>query len=417
MNANKMSVEYCFVKQNSCFQVQKIWKALLGTLGKKISEKSPQSMFKTRLDTFGNDFWHFWDFETFLVFSKIIEGSTIHGTLGETFFFGKNAPKHVQSKFGQFCEGFWAFLDFWNFSKTRTSMEHWGKFFFRKKCPKTRLDTWERFWTILELWNLLDFFLEFFLSIYLDIWVRKTELKFLSSGIWTHNFESRKSEMEMRTLTVALMQKKWLLGIVSENWTHVYKSGKLNSFFWISRFWTHKFKSRRSEMPCREHWAKNFSEILLQRKFKRRLDNFGNDFGHFRNFETFLIFFGYFRKPGPPWNTGQTFFFEKIVTKHVQNKFGQFWKRFWAFLQFWVFFNFWKFSKTPQNTGQKNFFKKIAPKHVQNTFEYFCELFWAFLDFWKFSKTRTSLEHWGKIFFEKNAPKHVLTLENDFGQF
>ena len=223
--------------------------------------------------------------------------------------------------------------------------------------------------------------------------------------------------MEMRTLTVALMQKKWLLGIVSENWTHVYKSGKLNSFFWISRFWTHKFKSRRSEMPCREHWAKNFSEILLQSKFKRRLDNFGNDFGHFRNFETFLIFFGYFRKPGPPWNTGRNCFSEKLpqnMFKASFDKIGNDFGHFWIFQKFGIF---WKFSKTPQNTGQKNFFKKIAPKHVQNTFEYFCELFWAFLDFWKFSKTRTSLEHWGNFFLKKmpqNTFWHLRTILDSF---
>ena len=131
----------------------------------------------------------------------------------------KIAPKHVQNMFGLFWERFLALLEFWNFfgffrkfSKARPSMEHWaklffrktcpktcskqvwtilwtilglfgflkffddsnfhgtlGKIFFRKKCPKTRLDTWERFWTVLEIWNLLDLFLEFFLSIYLEI--------------------------------------------------------------------------------------------------------------------------------------------------------------------------------------------------------------------------------------------------------
>ncbi len=43
-------------------------------------------MFKTRLDTFGNDFGHFWIFETFLIFLKIFEDSTVHGTLGKKFF-------------------------------------------------------------------------------------------------------------------------------------------------------------------------------------------------------------------------------------------------------------------------------------------------------------------------------------------
>ena len=174
---------------------------------------------------------------------------------------------------------------------------------------------------------------------------------------------------------------------MSENWTHVYKSGKLNSYFLISRIWTHKFKSRKSEMPCREHWAKFFSKLLLQSMFKTRLDNFGNDFGHFRNFETFLNFFWNFSKARSSMEHGANFFSEKIVTKHVENKFGQFWKRFWAFSQFWAFFLiFWKFSKTPWNTEQKNFFKKVAPRHVWtlgNVFGHFWEL-WNLIFFFSF---------------------------------
>ncbi len=118
-------------------------------------------MFKTRLDTFGNDFGLFWIFEKFLIFLKIFEDSTLHGTLGKSFFrkkhpktcskhvwtllgtilgifgilkifliflkifedstlhgtlgkklFEKITPKHVQSTFGHFWERFWAFLDF-----------------------------------------------------------------------------------------------------------------------------------------------------------------------------------------------------------------------------------------------------------------------------------------------------------------
>ncbi len=69
-------------------------------------------MFKTRLDTFGNDFGHFWNFENFLIFLKIFEDSTLHGTLGKKFFFEKITPKHVQNTFGHFWERFWAFLEF-----------------------------------------------------------------------------------------------------------------------------------------------------------------------------------------------------------------------------------------------------------------------------------------------------------------
>ena len=45
--------------------------------------------------------------------------------------------------------------------------------------------------------------------------LRKIELRFRSSGIWTHIFKSRKSEMELRMLTVAWLQKEWLLSIVN----------------------------------------------------------------------------------------------------------------------------------------------------------------------------------------------------------
>ena len=38
---------------------------------KKLSKKLPQNMFKTRLDTFGNDFGLFWNFEKFWFFGII----------------------------------------------------------------------------------------------------------------------------------------------------------------------------------------------------------------------------------------------------------------------------------------------------------------------------------------------------------
>ena len=132
---------------------------------------------------------------------------------------------------------FWKFFDFfWNFSKPDPPWNT-GQFFFRKKCHKT---CWKQVWTILELWIFCHFFLEIFLSLYFKIkvrktnwtqifYVRKTELIFLSSEIWTHNFKSRKSEMELRILTLAWMQKECLLIIVSENWTHIFKFGNLNS--------------------------------------------------------------------------------------------------------------------------------------------------------------------------------------------
>ena len=60
---------------------------LHGKLSKKIfSKKLTQNMFKTRLDTFGNDFGHFCNLANFLIFLKIFEDSTFHGTLGKNKF-------------------------------------------------------------------------------------------------------------------------------------------------------------------------------------------------------------------------------------------------------------------------------------------------------------------------------------------
>ena len=68
--------------------------------------------------------------------------------------------------------------------------------------------------------------------------------------------------------------------------------------------------------------------------FKTRLDNFGNDFGLFWNFEEFLIFLKIFEDSTLHETLGKKKVFEKINPKHVQNTFGHFWERFWAFLEF-----------------------------------------------------------------------------------
>ncbi len=69
-------------------------------------------MFKTRLDTFGNDFGHFCNFEKFFIFLKIFEDSTLHETLGKKNF-EIITPKHIQNTFGHFLGlilGFFAIL-------------------------------------------------------------------------------------------------------------------------------------------------------------------------------------------------------------------------------------------------------------------------------------------------------------------
>ncbi len=115
--------------------------------GQKIfSKKSPENMFKTRLDTFGNDFGHFRNFENFLIFLKIFEDSTLHGTQGKSFVFEKNTPNMFKTRldtFGNDFEHFWIFEKFFfeNFSK---------KLGTEKITPKHVQNTfghfWERFW-------------------------------------------------------------------------------------------------------------------------------------------------------------------------------------------------------------------------------------------------------------------------------
>ena len=77
---------------------------------KKFSQKLTQNKFKTCLDTFGNDFGHFWNFAIFLFFFflKIFEDSTLHGALSIKFF-QKNHPKTRLDSFGN------TFGHFWNF--------------------------------------------------------------------------------------------------------------------------------------------------------------------------------------------------------------------------------------------------------------------------------------------------------------
>ena len=51
----------------------------------------------------------------------------------------------------------------------------------------------------------------------------------------------------------------------------------------IFRFFENISKTR----PSMEHWTIIFFEKYPQNMFKTQLDNFGNDFGHFWDFEKF----------------------------------------------------------------------------------------------------------------------------------
>ena len=86
--------------------------------------------------------------------------------------------------------------------------------------------------------------------------------------------------MGLRILTVAWMQKESLLSIVSENWTHI-------------------FKSRKSEKPCMDYWAKK-NRKNCHKACSKHVWTLGNDFRHFWNFERFLIFFSCFLSKSLP---------------------------------------------------------------------------------------------------------------------
>ena len=129
-------------------------------------------MFKTGLDTFENDFGHFWIFENFLIFLKFFKTrpSMEHGAVFLSEKKPQNLFKTSLDNFGNNSVLFRTF-EFPLIFLRKLSMTPWntGQKKFRKNYPKTRLDTWERFWTILELWIFRHFFLEIFLSLYLKI--------------------------------------------------------------------------------------------------------------------------------------------------------------------------------------------------------------------------------------------------------
>ncbi len=70
-------------------------------------------MFKTRLDTFGNDFGHFWIFENFLTFFENFRRLDPPWNTGQKFFFRKKHPKtcskHVWTLLGTIL-GIFGFL-------------------------------------------------------------------------------------------------------------------------------------------------------------------------------------------------------------------------------------------------------------------------------------------------------------------
>ena len=124
---------------------------LHGTLGINFFRKNHP---KTRLDTFGNTFGLSWNFE--IIFLKIFEDSTFHGKLGENFSkkFPQNMFKTRLDTFGNNCGHFWNFeIFFGNFRRLDLPWKS-GQKICEKFAPKLVQNTFgyfsERFWAFLE---------------------------------------------------------------------------------------------------------------------------------------------------------------------------------------------------------------------------------------------------------------------------
>ena len=153
------------------------------------------------------------------------------------------------------------------------------------------------------------------------------------------------------------------------------------------------------------------------------MDTFVNDFKHSWNFESFLIFWKHFEDSTFHRTLGKKSFSKKVT----QNMFKTILDGLGTILYVFGILNFFNFlnsiSKTRPSMEHwaKKFFEKITPKLVQKAFGYFRERFCAFLEFWKnfdFLKTFRRLDPpWNtgqKKLSGKITPKHV---QNTFAHF
>ena len=121
---------------------------------------------------------------------KIFQNSTLHGTLGIKFF-RKNHPKTRLDTFGNTFGHFWNFenIFFRKFLKTRHSMENWAKIF-QKNCHKTcSKHVWILLVTLLGIFGILKIF---FLKIFENSTLRGTlGKKKISKNLTQNKFKTR----------------------------------------------------------------------------------------------------------------------------------------------------------------------------------------------------------------------------------
>ena len=330
---------------------------------KNFSEKLPQNMFKTRLDTFGNDFVQLWNFEKFLIFWKHFEDSTIHGTLGKNFF-RKNSPKTCSKHVWTIWERFWAFLEIWKifsfFTKTFRRLDTpWniGQKIFSKKLPRKHVqNTFGRFLgTIFGIFGNLKFFWFF------------------------ENISKTRPSMEhwAKKLFGKITSKH-----VQNTFGHFWERFCAIMKFW-KKFWF--FENISKTRPSMEHWAKFFFGKITPKLVQNTFGQFGNDFGHFWKFEKFLVFLQrHFEDSTLHGTLGKKFFRKNYRENMFKTRLDGFWERFSAFLEIWNFFDFLKTFRRldpPWNTGQKKISKKVPQNMFKTRLRTFGNDFW---DFWNF---------------------------------
>ena len=360
-------------------------------------------MFKTCLDTFVNDFNLFWKFQIFLIFWKPFEHSTFHRTLGKKSF----TKKVPQNMFKTFLDSLGTILYvfgilnslyfFKNISKSRPSMEHWAKEFFRKNYPKTcSKHVWTLLGTILDILEKLKLF------------------DFLRTF--------RRLDTPSNT-----GQKYFIENINPKHVQNTFGTfGNIFGYFWnFEKFSI--FENISKTRPSMEHWAKLFFRKNYPKTCSKHVWTLlGTILGILDNLKLFW-FFENISKTRPSMEHCGNFFFENINPKHVQNTFGHFWERFRDFCNFENLLILWKHfevSTLHGTLGKKNLLKKLP----QNMFKTRLALLGTILViygnlkvFWFFENI-SKMEHWAKKIYRKNYPKtcskHVWTLlGNIFGYF
>ena len=218
-------------------------------------------MFKTRFDTFGNDFGHIWNFANFLIFWNHFEDSTLHGTLRKM----KSPKKVPQNMFKTLLVklgttlGVFGILNFFSISlKTFQRLDppwNTGQKKFSKKIPqnlfKTRLGTFGN--DFRHFWNFANFLI-----------------------FWNH--------FEDSTLHGKLGKKIYQKNYPKTCSKHVWTDWERYwAFFEFWKFFENISKSR----PSLEQWAKKFFKKITPKHVENTFGQFGDDFGRFLVFEFF----------------------------------------------------------------------------------------------------------------------------------